>query len=188
MAIARDQPFRSATVAGTGSRMGSRDVDAYIEKLKEGVTALQKARATFAVPDDIDSYSPFVAQLFAYELFLESHIYTYLDDLEASRVMRDLPSGPALIQGTAGCPSIEWSNQRSSFPATEQGFNGAVFYGFDLDANGRVTNLKVLSEVPEARFGAAVESFTKKWRADVKGVPEACRQNLLMRHLFFTQI
>ena len=81
---------------------------------------------------------------------------------------------------------IDWEKRRLRYPkaATRRGLNGGVLIGYDLAADGSVTNARVLAEVPADEFGPTLLQQVEGWRADPASVPDACRTDVMTTAIF----
>lgn len=141
----------------------------------------ERAIVLFPPQEDIDSFDPLFATIYAW-------------DAAASAAMRTLGAetsdwhrGPHALfayqeDPDIVCGPIDWDREAPEYPmrALHRGYLGAVFLGFRIGDDLRVTDVRVLAEVPKATFGAAVLDAAKNWRA-VK-IPEdldpRCANNL----------
>lgn len=89
-------------------------------------------------------------------------------------------------EGYAESCEMPWTNRRITYPRLRDFYVGGVLIGYDLSAEGRVENARVLGEVPSGRFGPHVLRQVEKWKADVDGLPASCLRDHVARIIFTT--
>lgn len=187
VAIGNTQPAFDTGMRSSKSRMTDVELEAYLDRLEEGVRHLRKAQALFPIQESIRTFDPGLAELYAYELYLFSLAYSYLDDLDAAAFQERVGRGRPLIYGPR-CPDINWIRNETNYPAAERGSNGVVLYGYNINRKGEVEDLRILADVPGRRYGEHIMRYVSRWKADVGNLNEACRMNQLASHFFYTQV
>ena len=142
---------------------------------------------------DIASFDPILGIAAAWQGVIRSLAESYDVDLNPEHKFEGHPLEivPAKIVGQRDDDACEvtWQQRDMEYPAAaiRRGLNGGVLIGFDLDQTGRVTNAKILGEVPFPRFGPSVLESVKAWQADISpDMDEVCRKNMLTT-IMFTQ-
>lgn len=91
---------------------------------------------------------------------------------------KELDSHPNL-----DCAGLEWKYRRPpSFPvqAYSRMSGGAIVVIYDLQPNGKPTNIRVGAEVPQHMFATNSINAVKTWRANLpEDYPASCRTNLI---------
>ncbi|MCQ8186192.1 hypothetical protein [Parvularcula maris] len=114
-----------------------------------------------------------------------ARVQAYLGLIRAFQASYGHPSGERAedgIMSTAAERSCAgettWEKRSMSFPRSQYGTNAAVLIGYHIDEAGRVTEPRILGEVPMASpFGERVLQQISKWEADVDGLSEVCRRD-----------
>lgn len=187
VAIGNDRPDPSQGNRSTSSRTQDPYLRAYLDRLRQGIASLRRARGPLPYQRSIENFDQNLATLYVYEKYLVSLAYSYLGSVEVDEFTSSLGRGKAIMTGPGACNAITWTNQNGRYPAGERGYNGAVLYGYHLDAQGRTQGVRVLGEAPGGRFGDDVVRFVSRWRADVSNVREECRQNQIGVYFFYNE-
>lgn len=94
---------------------------------------------------------------------------------------KDSPDVSHLSNRPVGCHNITWDERKQpKFPlrALDGGYVGAVLLLYDINADGRLANVRIGAEIPQKKFSKSVLVAARKWRAIVpETMPDACRVN-----------
>ncbi|MEO1656823.1 MAG: hypothetical protein AAFR65_03805 [Pseudomonadota bacterium] len=97
-------------------------------------------------------------------------------------------SYPRLVEVPRECRGVrvEWTRRNLNYDPKGVGYwNGVVTAAYDLDDDGKVSNPRIIAEIPATRFSGVVERGLPKWRSgNADQIPERCRKDLFVDILF----
>lgn len=127
----------------------------------------------------IEDFDATFASAFLWSNLMSTFIYSY-DAEKPKDYVGTYLARP--IQVSPECSSkIDWIKQDFRYPRGAEGTNGAVLAGYNLSEDGLPTEIRVLGEIPDSRFGDATVSQLRSWKADLSKLgPSYCRQNRTM--------
>lgn len=152
----------------------------------------RRARRLFPPQKDIASFDPLLAEILAWDAAAEAAYRTRNSKgLPADSTEGAAPMPPIFESNSSSeerCGEIEWSNRKPpEYPeeARIAGYIGAVIVGYNLGDDLRVSDPKILAEVPAQKFGNAAVSAIADWQAaPLASEDPVCRRNLLTRFTF----
>ncbi len=159
------------------------------QKLHEIYADLLRAQKPFPPQESFDAFDDTLAQIIAWRsatgALLQSHSRKLTPENEAA--IEELNPILAKEIKTAEECNIEWIRKPPNYPipAEDEGYVGALFAVYDLNADGQVENIRILSEVPQEIFSKATIEAMEKWRS--KSTPldhPACREDLIVHVKF----
>lgn len=148
----------------------------------------RRARRLFPPQKDIEHFDPLLAQVLAWDAAAGAINETkYQSGFQRVAVEGEEPLPPLFESGgmvDKSCSKLTWSNREPpEYPedAQRSGYVGAVLIGYSIDDDLRVSDPKILAEVPALKFGYAAASSMSDWRlASPPSDDPACRRNLLV--------
>ncbi|NHK27981.1 hypothetical protein FF098_008705 [Parvularcula flava] len=153
--------------------------------LQQASTILRKATRAFPTQESIETFDDILARLHAWNALVS--VYAYVLQVELDYPEDEAPRHPF----EKSCPegTDVWANgkrEQPEFPqrAARTQKSGSILLGFHLDEKGNVYGQRILAEIPTATFGDVVLEKVKDWKADVDGVSEDCRSNLITTFQF----
>ncbi|GJL95277.1 MAG: hypothetical protein DHS20C05_16820 [Hyphococcus sp.] len=166
------------------SRTGASIRNAYLDFVR--------ARVLFPPQKDIDSFAPLLAQILAWEGAARAAVESQIFNSRLGRTSGKGESTPLEFRllpkpnftFTSGKSErecgIELIQVEAEFPDNAVGRNmiGAALIGFHLDKNGKVTDARVMADVPTGVYGGVSLEAVKQWRTKSPPPNEpACLQN-----------
>lgn len=158
-----------------------------VARIQAAHNEFSRARRFFPPQKDLDSFDPLLARIIAWDGAAKAALRSmghddYPENDEPG--FEEPPRHPLFAhEELADCADIEWAKRSAPrYPRRELSRRkiGAVYVGFAVGEDLRVQDARVLSEVPESRFGRAALQAISEWRAAAlpPGDP-ACRRNLV---------
>ena len=152
----------------------------------------ERAQRLFPPQQDIEHFDPLLAQVLAWDAAaLAVYRTRYHSGFPDAAADDEQPMPPVLENSglyDPRCGEIEWQARKSpEYPdaARSAGYIGAVIVGYNLDEDLRVSEPKVLAEVPARKFGHAAASSMSDWQAAPPASDDpVCRRNLLSTFTF----
>ena len=96
--------------------------------------------------------------------------------------------GQMIKRTVPSCPRIEWVRKHQPLYTTgfgQRGGFGAAVIMYSLDEKGKTRDVRAVAVVPLSGFSETAMKYVRFWRArPMKGVPAACRENLLAPFIF----
>ena len=152
----------------------------------------RRARRLFPPQKDIESFDPLFAQVLAWDAAADAAYRHNRKNGFPDDAARDEPPMPPVFEESGEnddhCGHIEWQSRKPpEYPdeAEKAGYVGAVLVGYNIGDDLKVSDPKILAEVPALKFGYAAASSMSDWRAEPLASDDpACRHNLLTRFTF----
>ncbi len=152
----------------------------------------ERAQRLFPPQHDVEHFNPLLAQVLAWDAAALAVYRTRYHSGFPDAAADDEEPMPPVLENSGlydpRCGEIEWQTRTSpEYPddARNAGYIGAVIVGYNLDEGLRVSEPKVLAEVPARKFGHAAASSMNDWRAAPPASDDpVCRRNLLSTFTF----
>ena len=162
-----------------------------VERLEASHQDFRRAAALFPPQKDIASVPAVLAQTAAWDVAAAAALRSEGRRAGTQAALERWDGEPARIafEGRPQKCDLQWSSRKPpAYPddALEEGHFGAAVMGYNIDADGRVRDQRILAEVPgDGEFGKAALRSMESWTlADAAAVDPACRANLTANFVF----
>ena len=158
------------------------------QRIRAAQEEFRKVRDLYPPQADIESFAVGLAQALAWDYAAAALLQSMGERAGDLSWDRDSP----LFERPAGlrerCGDIEWvSRSPPSYPrdAVRKGYVGAVLVGYHIDDALGIEGVRILAEVPAAKFGDAALEAVANWEIEsMENDAEHCRRNRVTRFRF----
>ncbi|WOI53148.1 TonB family protein [Parvularcula sp. LCG005] len=188
--------IRRSSVGQTLEGVGTPGQSRRLQALSDAAALLDITENFFPTQTNVENYDRLLAQVQAWSALTEA--YSESNELTPQAVSPFVWNGTTRLSHptySTPCPvspySYKWKKKRDvTYPnsASAQELGGAVMVGFHFDDSGSVVDARVLAEVPSDRFSRNVLRAMDDWVVDLSTVPDGCRRDNLITHMFYVHL
>ncbi|WOI54632.1 hypothetical protein [Parvularcula sp. LCG005] len=156
--------------------------DAYVEKIKDGIIILTNALSLYdkpaPTPDEID---PMPLALTMWYSIARTYVGSFEIEAMQDREFEGLRNPADLPELYQFWPQecsdkVVWNREPPRIPsvALRKAYNGVAFISYGFDQQGRAKDVRLISELPQKKFGQYAIEAAEGWSINADQLPKDC--------------